>query len=388
MTSRTIIEIRGESMAKQGENPRHVEEINRGQSSFGKDDNLRGVMTSSAIKYVLWPALHYAVPDAPRTKLFYESASYKQYLAVNRLFAQKIAAIVKPGDVIWVNDYHLMLLPLLLRNLLGTEVEDIKIGFFLHVAFPSSEIFRCLSVRSALLRGMLGGFQTANYARHFRQTCSRILSVEALPRGIQLSSFTSTATENGHENAKRAQTPQEEKLSSAKSAASIAGTTGEHGKRRVVDVGVFPMASSTTLALTPVARHVTRHLLLFFAFAFAFASHLLDANVKPSGIDVNQLKSRKNEKEVGEWVDLLHQRYKDMKLIVGRDKIDEIQGVRQKMLAFERFLEERSEWVGKVVLIQIALPSSSSSETAEPGIQDEILTTVSHINSRFSSLMY
>jgi len=64
------------------------------------------------------------------------------------------------------------------------------IGFFLHVAFPSSEIFRCLSVRESLLRGMLSadliGFQTANYARHFRQTVSRILSLETLPKGIQL----------------------------------------------------------------------------------------------------------------------------------------------------------------------------------------------------------
>ena len=65
-----------------------------------------------------------------------------------------------------------------------------SIGFFMHVAFPSSEIFRCLSVRQELLEGVLGadfvGFQTANYARHFRQTVSRILAYEALPKGIQL----------------------------------------------------------------------------------------------------------------------------------------------------------------------------------------------------------
>ncbi len=60
----------------------------------------------------------------------------------------------------------------------------------MHVAFPSSEIFRCLSVRTDLLWGVLGadliGFQTANFARHFRQTVSRILTAEALPKGIQL----------------------------------------------------------------------------------------------------------------------------------------------------------------------------------------------------------
>ncbi|KIK21873.1 hypothetical protein PISMIDRAFT_653839, partial [Pisolithus microcarpus 441] len=72
----------------------------------------------------------------------------------------------------WVNDYHLMLLP------------------GLHVAFPSSEIFRCLSACNSLLKGVLSadlvGFQIANYARHFRQTTSHILAYESLPKGIQV----------------------------------------------------------------------------------------------------------------------------------------------------------------------------------------------------------
>lgn len=134
---------------------------------------------------VLWPCLHYAIPDAPKTKSFYESGSYKQYEAVNRRFAEAIANVYQDGDIIWVNDYHLMLLPAMLRQ----KLPNAPIGFFMHVAFPSSEIFRCLSVREELLHGLLGadliGFQTANYARHFRQTVSRILTVEALPKGIQ-----------------------------------------------------------------------------------------------------------------------------------------------------------------------------------------------------------
>ena len=79
-----------------------------------------------------------------------------------------------------------MLLPEMLRE----RLPNAAIGFFMHVAFPSSEIFRCLSMREQLLKGVLGadliGFQTANYARHFRQTVSRILAAEALPKGIQL----------------------------------------------------------------------------------------------------------------------------------------------------------------------------------------------------------
>ncbi|KAI0339176.1 hypothetical protein BDW22DRAFT_1336814 [Trametopsis cervina] len=135
---------------------------------------------------VLWPCLHYAIPDAPKTKAFYESASFKQYMAVNQRFADAIVSTYQEGDIIWVNDYHLMLLPQMLR----AKLPSAPIGFFMHVAFPSSEIFRCLSVRNDLLNGVLGadliGFQTANYARHFRQTVSRILSAEALPKGIQL----------------------------------------------------------------------------------------------------------------------------------------------------------------------------------------------------------
>ncbi|KAH9916264.1 glycosyltransferase family 20-domain-containing protein [Epithele typhae] len=135
---------------------------------------------------VLWPALHYAIPDAPKTKSFYESGSFKQYVAVNQRFADAIVSAYNEGDIIWVNDYHLMLLPSMLRE----RLPNAPIGFFMHVAFPSSEIFRCLSVRQDLLKGVLGadliGFQTANYARHFRQTVSRILAAEALPKGVQL----------------------------------------------------------------------------------------------------------------------------------------------------------------------------------------------------------
>jgi trehalose 6-phosphate synthase complex regulatory subunit len=93
--------------------------------------------------------------------------------------------VYEEGDVLFVNDYHLLLLPELLRQ----RLPNATIGFFLHVAFPSSEIFRCLAVREKLLHGLLAadllGFQTANHARHFRQTVSRVLALEATPRGIQ-----------------------------------------------------------------------------------------------------------------------------------------------------------------------------------------------------------
>ncbi|KAF8636145.1 hypothetical protein AX17_003758 [Amanita inopinata Kibby_2008] len=280
---------------------------------------------------VLWPCLHYAVPDAPKTKLFYESASWNQYVAVNKRFADTIMENIQEGDIIWVNDYHLMLLPALLRNHPKYSSSN-PIGFFMHVAFPSSEIFRCLSVREALLNGILGadlvGFQTANYARHFRQTVSRILAYEALPKGIQIVADTEndTSDANNFQNGKSAH----------------AAGMGTAGMGRFVDVGAFPM-----------------------------------------GIDVWGLKQKKQEPEVKEWVQVLKQRYAGMKIVVGRDKLDEIQGVRHKILAFEMFLDKHPEFQGKVVLIQVALQTTETNES-HGGVAD----IVSRINSRYSTLTY
>ena len=116
----------------------------------------------------------------------YEDNSYHFYKALNQAFADTIIADYKKGDMIWVHDYHLMLVPKMILD----KIPDAKIGFFLHVAFPSSEVFRCLAVRKQLLEGILGaclvGFQIPEYTKHFLQTCSRLLCVEATRNGIQL----------------------------------------------------------------------------------------------------------------------------------------------------------------------------------------------------------
>ena len=91
---------------------------------------------------------------------------------------------MRAGSV-WVHDYHLILVPRMLR----ARLPGARIGFFLHVPFPSSELFRCLFVRKRVLAGVLGadliGFQTYQYARHFLQTCSRILGYECTPKGCR-----------------------------------------------------------------------------------------------------------------------------------------------------------------------------------------------------------
>ena len=136
-------------------------------------------------RMMLWPALHYQMQESPR-HTEYDDYAWKQYVKINEAFAQTIAAYWHPGDSIWVHDYHLMLLPSLLREKLPTA----EIGFFMHSSFPSSEVFRCLNSREALLYGLLGadlvGFQTDEYCHHFLQACSRLLRLEVSVDGVQL----------------------------------------------------------------------------------------------------------------------------------------------------------------------------------------------------------
>ncbi|SCU78616.1 LAMI_0A05248g1_1 [Lachancea mirantina] len=128
-------------------------------------------------KQILWPTLHYQIPDNPKSKAF-EDHSWNYYQHLNQQFADKIVDTYKDGDIVWVHDYHLMLVPAMVRS----KIPDAKIGFFLHVSFPSSEVFRCFAQRESILQGILGansvGFQTQEYARHFLQTTNRLLMTD------------------------------------------------------------------------------------------------------------------------------------------------------------------------------------------------------------------
>ncbi len=123
---------------------------------------------------VLWPLFHYLLD---RVRL--DSRDWESYQAVNARFAELVAAHYRPGDLIWVQDYQLCLLPAMLRE----RLPGARIGFFLHIPFPSSEVFRTLPWRTALLEGLLGadliGFHTFSYARHFSSSLLRLLGLES-----------------------------------------------------------------------------------------------------------------------------------------------------------------------------------------------------------------
>jgi trehalose 6-phosphate synthase/phosphatase len=123
---------------------------------------------------VLWPVFHYLIGRVRSDA----TADWNAYRIANERFATAIGDAWEPGDAIWVHDYHLMLVPGLLRRRHPGAV----IGFFLHIPFPAADVFRILPTREAILRGLLGadvvGFHTAEYAHHFRYAATQLLGAE------------------------------------------------------------------------------------------------------------------------------------------------------------------------------------------------------------------
>ena len=121
----------------------------------------------------LWPLFHYFMEYTE-----FEKSQWDSYQSVNQKFANVVLEHVEDGDTIWVHDYQLLLLPKLIRDV----KPKVTIGFFLHIPYPSYEIFRTFPWREELLHGMLGsdllGFHTYDYERHFLSSVKRILRLE------------------------------------------------------------------------------------------------------------------------------------------------------------------------------------------------------------------
>jgi trehalose 6-phosphate synthase/phosphatase len=124
---------------------------------------------------VVWPLFHYFPSFAE-----YNQDHYDHYLLANEHFCETLMRHLRPEDTVWIHDYHLMPLAHLLRN----RMPEIKIGFFLHIPFPSFEIFRLLPRKwqEQLLKGILGadlvGFHTIDYASHFLQSVLMVLGLD------------------------------------------------------------------------------------------------------------------------------------------------------------------------------------------------------------------
>ncbi|PWN92236.1 hypothetical protein FA10DRAFT_266032 [Acaromyces ingoldii] len=250
----------------------------------------------------LWPLFHYLLwQDVPGDRRVWDDYSWEAYVAANEAYAQRVAEQYRPGDLVWVHDYHLLLVPQMLRKL----VPDAHIGLFIHAPFPSSEIFRCLPQRGEIIEGMLGAdlacFQAFSYSRHFLSSCIRVCGLES-------------------------------------SANSVESTTG----------------------------------------------HVTNVAYNPIGIDAAKIAKDCTSPGVMPKIEAIREMYRGKKVIVGRDKLDVVRGVIQKLQAFHKLLEEFPEWRDNVVLIQVTAPSLNDS----PILERQVSELVSHINGEFGSLSF
>ncbi|MFW5886273.1 MAG: bifunctional alpha,alpha-trehalose-phosphate synthase (UDP-forming)/trehalose-phosphatase, partial [Bacteroidota bacterium] len=152
----------------------------------------------------IWPLFHYF-----NQFVEYNQEYWDAYEKVNQIFAEAIIEQAREGDYIWIHDYHLMLLPKLVKE----KIPAARIGFFLHIPFPSYEVFRIIPWRKEILEGLLGadliGFHTFDYERHFISATrrllghnivfdqvhlsNRIVKLDAFPMGIDYDKYFSTS---------------------------------------------------------------------------------------------------------------------------------------------------------------------------------------------------
>ncbi|WKA11901.1 hypothetical protein VitviT2T_029353 [Vitis vinifera] len=252
---------------------------------------------------ILWPLFHYlGLPQEDRlatTRSF--QSQFAAYKKANQMFADVVNKHYEEGDVVWCHDYHLMFLPKCLKK----YNSEMKVGWFLHTPFPSSEIHRTLPSRSELLHSVLAadlvGFHTYDYARHFVSACTRILGLEGTPEGVE-------------------------------------------DQGRLTRVAAFPIG--------------------------------IDSHRFIRALDAPQVQDRINE---------LKRTFTGRKVMLGVDRLDMIKGIPQKILAFEKFLEENSEWQQKVVLLQIAVPTRTDVPEYQK-LTSQVHEIVGRINGRFGTL--
>ncbi|KAJ7766289.1 trehalose-6-phosphate phosphatase [Mycena olivaceomarginata] len=251
-------------------------------------------------KTTLWPLFHYLLWQdvASSATDVSQDTHYASYAAANSAFADAVAREYREGDLVWIHDYHLLLVPKLLR----AQVPDAVVGLFVHTPFPSSEVFRCLPRRKEILDGMVGAdlvcFQTYSYSRHFTSTCIRVCGFETTPRGIDAEGHVTAVTH------------------------CPVGVDAERVARDILRPGIAPKLAA------------------------------------------------------------LRALYEGKKIVVGRDKLDVVKGVLQKLQAFQKLLQTYPQWVGNVVLIQVTSPSLSDS----PKLERQISELVASINGEFGSL--
>ena len=248
---------------------------------------------------ILWPIFHYYAS----TYTNYQQSNWDFYELVNQKFRDTVLSIAEFGDTIWVHDYQLLLLPGMLRK----ELSELTIGFFLHIPFPSYEMFRLIPWRTELLEGMIGadlvGFHTYDDVQHFLSAVGRFLPYNSSSNIISV-------------------------------------------KDRPVVAEAFPM-----------------------------------------GIDDKKYASLPEKPEVQLEIANLLDSFKNIKIVLSVDRLDYSKGILQRLQAFELLLQLYPQYLEKIVLYMIVVPSRDTVPQYKE-LRDAIDKRVGNINSLYLSLIH
>ncbi|MCI1914839.1 MAG: trehalose-6-phosphate synthase, partial [Bifidobacteriaceae bacterium] len=300
----------------------------------------------------LWPLLHDFSHEAK-----FDPATWEMYKKVNERFLEALTPLIHKGDTVWIQDYHLMLLPGMLRE----RFPKASIGWFLHVPFPSVEIFRALPWGKEILEGVLGanllGFHTVDYAVNFEANLVALLglkpehgrvtlpdghvaSIDAFPIGIDYNLYKRTASSN-------------------LSRAMRFGIERACGKR--------------------TRRHYSSSLLAEGAAAAEAESHEKTWWGHFSREEAPELELAQSAlSRVGT---------KPNKVVVSVDRLDYTKGIPERLRAFERLLEKYPEWIGHVTYYLLATPSREGVETYQR-LKEQVDQLIGQINGRYSLLAW
>lgn len=268
----------------------------------------------------LWPLLH-----GFQNLTNFDESTWEAYQRVNERFAQTALDALEPNAILWVHDFHLMLVPEIVRR----ARPDVSIGFFLHTPFPAFEEFRTLPWREEIIRGVIAcdlvGFHTRIYADRFLECCQRIIGGSIREQGFLL-------------------------------------------QGRLTNVDVFPLGIDyDAFARTAEGIRAKAHDEKPESVGKADA-----ANVTPPRPAPAATPTKAREKSG----------MKNM-LCVGR--LDYTKGIPELLGAYEELLRERPEWHGRVTLTLLAVPSRED-VAAYRDLKDEVDRLVGSINGEFATL--
>ncbi|MEC7549172.1 MAG: bifunctional alpha,alpha-trehalose-phosphate synthase (UDP-forming)/trehalose-phosphatase [Bacteroidota bacterium] len=253
----------------------------------------------------LWPLFHYFIDYSK-----FNDNHWDTYFKVNKKFCDAVVSNVEKNGTVWVHDYQLMLLPKMIRDLRP----DLSIGFFLHIPFPSYEIFRIFPRRKELLEGILGadlvGFHTYNYERHFLSSIKRILRKEVNFNRIS------------------------------------------HDSREIA-VNTFPMG--------------------------------IDYEKFHNAAKTHERLKKSQESNLKKQLDLHKKSSQKGKLILSIDRLDYTKGIINRVKAFEIFLEKYPQYLGKVRLVMLTVPSRSDVSDYK-NLKKETDELVGRINGKFATV--